>query len=57
MRLLHLDELTKIQMPVQETLMTKSEVIGYINKGELVLIVMSKEETEEEEHALLDPQS
>ena len=53
LRPLHPEELAKRHKPVQDTLMIKSEVIGHINKGELILIVVSKEESKEEEHVPL----
>ena len=49
------EELAKQHKPVQDTLKTESEVIGHLNKKELVLIVKSKEEPKEEEHVSLVP--
>ena len=54
LRPLHLKELAKRHKPVQDTLRMKSEVVGPINKGEPILISMSKEEPKEEEHVPLD---
>ena len=44
------NELAKRNKVVQDTLMTRSEIVGHINKGELVLIVVSIEEPKEEGH-------
>ena len=47
------EELAKQHKLVQDTLKTESEVIGHLNKEELVLIAESKEEPKEEEHVSL----
>ena len=52
---LHPDELAKIHKAMHDSLMTRSEIIGHINKGEHVLIVVSIEEPKEEGHVSLDP--
>ena len=55
LRPLHPEELAKRHKPMQDTLMTRSEVISHINKGELILIFVSKKESKEEDHIPLDP--
>ena len=49
------EELAKQHKPVLDTLKTKSEVIGHLNKEEPVLIAESKEKPKEEEHVSLVP--
>ena len=51
---LHPDELAKRHKVVQDTLMTRSEIIWHIDKEESVLIVVSIEEPNEEGHMSLD---
>ena len=51
---LHLEELAKRHRPIQDTLMTRSEVVGHINKGKPVLIALSIEECKEEGQVPLD---
>ena len=55
LRPLHLEKLAKRHKLVQDALMTKSEVIGHINKGEPILIALSKKDSKEEDHMPLDP--
>ena len=51
---LHPEELDKWHKPVQDTLMTRSEVVGHINEREPILIVVCLEEPKEEGHGPLD---
>ena len=50
---LHPEELAKRHWA--DTLMTRSEIIGHMNKREPIVIVMSIKEPKEEGHVSLDP--